>query len=200
MGKHKNKHNLKTLLVVILLSGIFLGCSLIVSPDLSVDHMVRKLLWPLWRLILLIGIGLVAGQTIEAFEWTGKLAFLARPLFWYGHLGDRCSAAFTTAFLSGAAANAMLLDFYKDGRISRRQLYSPSHRQYRGISHSCPAPSVAPVRGYFFNENGFADPADGSGGSNFKPGGCRHGLFLYRLRPRFPKVPGNEDQSLSVQD
>ncbi len=55
MGKHKNKHNLKTLLVVILLSGIFLGCSLIVSPDLSVDHMVRKLLWPLWRLILLIG-------------------------------------------------------------------------------------------------------------------------------------------------
>lgn len=123
MGKHKNKHNLKTLLVVILLSGIFLGCSLIVSPDLSVDHMVRKLLWPLGRLIPLIGIGLLAGQTIEAFGWTGKLAFLARPLFWYGHLGDRCSAAFTTAFLSGAAANAMLLDFYKDGRISRRQLF-----------------------------------------------------------------------------
>lgn len=106
-----------------MLSCVFLSCSTMISPDLSVDHLVRKLLWPLGRLMLFIGIGLFAGQVIEASGWTGKMAFLARPLFRYGHLGDRCSAAFTTAFLSGAAANAMLLDFYKDGRISRQQLF-----------------------------------------------------------------------------
>ncbi len=105
------------------LSCIFLICGIMMSPDLTIDHLARKLLWPLGRLMLFIGIGLFAGQIIEASGWTGKLAFFARPLFRYGHLGDRCSAAFTTAFLSGAAANAMLLDFYKDSHISKHQLF-----------------------------------------------------------------------------
>lgn len=123
MGRRKNKNNLLALLTVMVLSGVFLGCSIMMSPDLTADHLIRKLLWPLGRLMLFIGIGLFAGQVIEASGWTGKLAFFARPLFRYGHLGDHCSAAFTTAFLSGAAANAMLLDFYKDGRISKQQLF-----------------------------------------------------------------------------
>ena len=39
------------------------------------------------------------------------------------HLGDHCSAAFTAAFFSGVTANAMLLDFFKEGHITRRQLF-----------------------------------------------------------------------------
>lgn len=80
------------------------------------------LLWPLFRLVIFIGVGLVAGQIIEATGWTKFLGVISGPLFRSGNLGRRCIAAFTTAFLSGVAANAMLLNFYKDGKISRIQL------------------------------------------------------------------------------
>jgi hypothetical protein len=71
----------------------------------------------------LIALGLVVGQVIEATGWTQTLAVLARPLFRFGRLGNQCSAAFTAAFFSGVSANAMLLDFFKEGRISKQQLF-----------------------------------------------------------------------------
>ena len=79
--------------------------------------------WPILRLMVLITLGLVVGQVIEAAGWTRKLSFLAEPLFRFGNLGARCSAAFTTAFFSGVAANAMLYDHYREGRIEKRQLF-----------------------------------------------------------------------------
>ncbi len=103
--------------VVILTAGIYF------ANDLSLKIIISGLLWPLVRLMFFIGIGLVAGQVIEASGWTKILGDLASPLFRFGNLGHMCSAAFTTAFFSGVAANAMLLDFYKDEKISRRQLY-----------------------------------------------------------------------------
>ena len=103
--------------IAILLSGIYL------IDGLSGQKVVSKLLWPLLRLMLFIGAGLVTGQVIEALGWTKSLAVLAGPFFKFGNLGDRCSAAFTTAFFSGVAANAMLLDFFKEGKISRKQLF-----------------------------------------------------------------------------
>jgi hypothetical protein len=51
------------------------------------------------------------------------LGFFAAPIFKFGKLGQRCAAAFTTAFISGVAANSMLLGYYTDGKISRRQLF-----------------------------------------------------------------------------
>ena len=83
----------------------------------------RRLLWPLVQLMGTIALGLVVGQVIEATGWTRRLSILARPLFRFGRLGDRCGAAFTAAFASGVAANAMLQGFYADGKISRPQLY-----------------------------------------------------------------------------
>lgn len=79
--------------------------------------------WPILRLMALITLGLVVGQVIEAAGWTRKLSFLAEPLFRFGNLGSRCSAAFTTAFFSGVAANALLYDHYKEGRIEKRHLF-----------------------------------------------------------------------------
>ncbi len=84
---------------------------------------VKKLGLPLIRLIMFISIGLLAGQVIEGFGLTKQVAVLARPFFRYSNLGNHCSAAFTTAFISGAAANAMLLDFYKENKISKIQLF-----------------------------------------------------------------------------
>lgn len=78
---------------------------------------------PLIRLMFFICLGLIAGQVIESTGWTRYLAKMAGPLFRFAGLGERCSAAFTTAFVSGVASNAMLYGFYKDGNISRRQLF-----------------------------------------------------------------------------
>lgn len=91
--------------------------------NISLAISINKLGKPLLRLLIFISLGLLAGQVIENFGWTRQVAVLARPFFRFSNLGTRCSAAFTTAFFSGATANAMLLDFYEDQKISRIQLF-----------------------------------------------------------------------------
>ena len=83
----------------------------------------RNLLIPLLRMLGFILVGLAAGQIIETLGWTRHLAVLARPLFRFSRLGDRCGAAFTAAFFSGVTANAMLVEYYQEERITRRQLF-----------------------------------------------------------------------------
>ena len=109
---------------------VSLGISLVVIfgaltfiKELDTAQIVSRLLWPLLRLMIFITVGLMIGQIIEASGWIKTMAVLARPLFRFGHLGDYCSAAFTTAFFSGVSANAMLLGFFKENRITRRQLF-----------------------------------------------------------------------------
>ena len=101
----------------------FIFGALVLIKDLEAAQLVSRLLWPLSRLMMFIAIGLLVGQIIEVSGWIKHMAVVARPLFRFGHLGDHCSAAFTTAFFSGVSANAMLLDFFKEGHISRRQLF-----------------------------------------------------------------------------
>lgn len=101
---------------------IFVGGLLLVG-DLSAARIIHRLLFPLARLMGFIAIGLLAGQAIEVLGWTHALSVVARPFFRFGNLGERCSAAFTAAFVSGVSANAMLLDFYKDGKITKQQLF-----------------------------------------------------------------------------
>jgi len=100
---------------------LMVGANQIVS--LNAQAVFFKLLWPLVRLMIFIAIGLLVGQIIEATGWTKTLAVLARPLFRFGNMGNHCSAAFTTAFFSGVTANALLLDFLREAKITRRQLY-----------------------------------------------------------------------------
>ena len=102
---------------VVLLIGIF------ITEGLTAELLYDRLFIPLVRLMSFICIGLAAGQAIEALGWTREVAVLARPFFRFSKMGNQCSAAFTTAFLSGAAANAMLLDFYEEKKISKLQLF-----------------------------------------------------------------------------
>jgi hypothetical protein len=113
----------RSLAVSLALSLLVVGWGWFVLDALTIDRLVAHLVWPLSRLLLFITLGLIVGQAIEAAGWTRRLAVVAAPLFRFSHLGDRCSAAFTTAFFSGAAANAMLLEFYETEKISRRQLF-----------------------------------------------------------------------------
>ena len=103
-------------LAVTFLAGYFLEN---VGPDL----LVLRLGFPLLRLMGFVALGLVVGQAIEAAGWTRSLAVVTRPLFNFARLGDRCGAAFTTAFFSGVAANAMLADYHAQGDITRRQMF-----------------------------------------------------------------------------
>ncbi len=83
---------------------------------------LHRLILPLGRLLAVIAMGLAVGQVIESAGWTDKLGILGAPLFRFARLGPHCSAAFSAAFVSGTAANAMLYDFWKEGKISRYQL------------------------------------------------------------------------------
>jgi hypothetical protein len=113
----------RSLWISLTASVVVLAGGLLLIPDLTARQITLRLLWPLTRLMVFIAMGLLIGQVIEASGWTKTLAVVARPLFRFGNLGDRCSAAFTTAFFSGVTANAMLLNFYQEGTISRRQLF-----------------------------------------------------------------------------
>jgi len=123
MASQTDRPVFRSLILSLTISGLILLSGVILIPDLNIRQSLTRLLWPLTRLMLLISIGLIIGQVIEATGWTKTLAALARPLFRFGRLGDHCGAAFTAAFFSGVAANAMLLNSYQDGKITRKQLY-----------------------------------------------------------------------------
>ena len=119
----RNEVKYKNLIFSIFFTLICLLISLNYYENISLAVCIQKLGIPLLRLLLFISIGLLAGQVIESFGWTRQVAVFARPFFRFSNLGNRCSAVFTTAFISGAAANAMLLDFYEDNKISKMQLF-----------------------------------------------------------------------------
>jgi hypothetical protein len=121
MSSHSETER-RALWVALGLSGAMLAAGLWVVEGLTPPAIVSRMAWPLVRLLLLIALGLALGQIIESAGWTRGLGRLGAPLFRFARLGPRCSAAFTAAFFSGAAANAMLYDFWKEGRIDRVQL------------------------------------------------------------------------------
>jgi hypothetical protein len=82
----------------------------------------KRLIKPLLRLTLLISLGLFAGQVIEGSGWTGRLSMIVRPLMRWGHLSDASGASFTTAFVSGTAAQAMLVSFHEEGKLTRKEV------------------------------------------------------------------------------
>ncbi len=124
MSKTRKKQNN----ALALLAGLVITVSVIAAGLVWVDGVTaaklpRRLLWPLSRMLAYVGIGLVVAQAIDDTGWTRKLGIFAAPVFRFANLGHRCSAAFTAAFFSGVSANAMLLDFYKENQITRRQLF-----------------------------------------------------------------------------
>ena len=97
------------------------------SPNISSSFGDPSFLWkrlgkPLLRMTLLISLGLFAGQIIEATGWTGRLSTLVRPLMRWGHLSDYSGTSFTTAFVSGTAAQAMLVTFQDEGKLGRKEV------------------------------------------------------------------------------
>jgi hypothetical protein len=123
MSKKHSRSGYRGLAISTTISCLLLLWSLIFIESLTVPLLWTRLAKPLLTLMVLIGLGLIFAQVIEAKGWTEKLGILAGPIFKFANLGPKCSAVFSTAFFSGVAANAMLVDFYKEGKISKKQVY-----------------------------------------------------------------------------
>lgn len=113
-----------TVIVLLVLFGLALWQAGALDKSIPVDpwKVWERLVWPLMRLTLLIGVGLFAALIIEAAGWTDRLAVMARPFMKWGHLSPEMGSAFTTAFFSGTAALAMLATFLREGTMSRREV------------------------------------------------------------------------------
>jgi hypothetical protein len=92
------------------------------APTLSVEHLLRHLGLPLVRLLLFLAVGLLAAQVLESLGWAARLGKLAAPLLRWGRLREESGASFTAACFSGVLANTMLMTFYQEGKLSRREM------------------------------------------------------------------------------
>ncbi len=121
--RRQGRPRYRAFVVSLILSAVIFVAGLVFIDPPAAARIVGRLLFPLCRLMVFITLGLLAGQTMEILGWTRALSVVARPLFRFGNLGERCGAAFTAAFVSGVTANAMLLNFYRDGSITKKQLF-----------------------------------------------------------------------------
>jgi hypothetical protein len=111
------------LLVPLLLLAVYLlGLGPGGAPHLTLKKFYHQLASPLLRLLVYMGVGLLVGQAIESLGWAAKLGGWAKPLLGWGHLKKESGASFTAAFFSGILANTMLMTFYQEGKISRREM------------------------------------------------------------------------------
>ncbi len=54
--------------------------------------------------------------------WNSVVASISRPLMRAGNFSDYSGTAFTSAFLSGVAANTLLWNAYQEGKITKREM------------------------------------------------------------------------------
>lgn len=121
MQKQKPKY--KRLAVSIAVSVLMAAAGTLFIDAMDMETVTDRIVLPLARLCVFIGLGLAAAQVLEAKGWTRRLGFLARPMFSYANLGERCSATFSAAFFSGVSANAMLVDYHREGKITKQQMF-----------------------------------------------------------------------------
>jgi hypothetical protein len=110
----------KALAMAALVAFILAGA--VLWGQIPAGRLYIKLVKPLWRLSLAIGVGLLVGIFIENANLTARLGRVFAPLLRFGHLKEPSALAFTSAFFSAVAASTILMNAYKDRVISRREL------------------------------------------------------------------------------
>ncbi len=102
---------------------LFLFALLLKETNFDLRFITSRVFVPLLRLIAIMAATLYLTAVIEAKGWSRMVAALSRPLVRLGNLSDWSATAFTTAFLSGIAANTMLWNAYKEGKISKKEMF-----------------------------------------------------------------------------
>jgi|AntAceMinimDraft_9_1070365.scaffolds.fasta_scaffold35169_2 hypothetical protein len=95
---------------------------LFVAPGVDLPLIVHRIAWPLSRLLIIMALSLGLSALVEGMGWSEIVARLSRPLMRIGNFSDWSGTAFTTAFLSGVAANTILWNAYKEKKLSRREM------------------------------------------------------------------------------
>ncbi len=90
---------------------------LILEGALSPAYVLHRGLLPLARLLTIMALSLWLSALIEGMGWSEVLARVTRPLMGFAGFGEWTAAAFVTAFVSGIAANTMIWNAYKEGRM-----------------------------------------------------------------------------------
>jgi len=76
----------------------------------------------LLMLIPIIVIGIVLAELVVELKLVRALGFLMLPITKFGHLRTECGVSFLTAFGSPVAANSMLMEFYNNKLIERKEV------------------------------------------------------------------------------
>lgn len=92
------------------------------ATGLAEPSLWSALVWPLLRLLLGLALGLLVANVVECLRWTRHVARLAAPLAQAAHLRAVAAAAFSMAFVSPAAANALLAESHDMGELSKGEL------------------------------------------------------------------------------
>jgi hypothetical protein len=66
--------------------------------------------------------GVIVAEFLVGLGWINRISWITRPLMRIGRLRPECGASFLTAFLSPAAANAMLVRYHDAGVIGKQEL------------------------------------------------------------------------------
>ena len=119
-GKALSKKRTDLVWLIIIAASFWL---LLEATHFDLAFVVRRVIWPVSRLIAIMAGALFLSALIEAKGWAKFVSVLSRPLMKMGNLSDWSGTAFTTAFLSGIAASTMLWNAYQDGRISKKEMF-----------------------------------------------------------------------------
>ena len=76
----------------------------------------------LLMLIPIIVIGIVLAELVVELKLVHALGFLMLPITKFGHSRTECGVSFLTAFGSPVAANSMLMEFYNNKLIERKEV------------------------------------------------------------------------------
>ncbi len=98
------------------------GAFLLQAPDVNVQFIWRRIVWPLIRLLGVVTLTLGLTSLVEALGWSRFVSRLFQPLLRIGRFSSASSLAYTTAFLSGIAANTLLAKAWQEGAMDRREL------------------------------------------------------------------------------
>ena len=124
-GKQNNvKHKKSPKLAPYVWAAItFLSIGLLfIAPGVDWPLIVHRIAWPLSRLLIIMTLSLGLSALVEGMGWSEIVARLSRPLMHTGNFSDWSGTAFTTAFLSGVAANTILWNAYKEKKLSKREM------------------------------------------------------------------------------
>ena len=86
-----------------------------------IDAIFLALYSLLW-LIPVIVIGIILAELVVELKLVRALGFLMLPITKFGHLRTECGVSFLTAFGSPVAANSMLMEFYTNKLIDRKEV------------------------------------------------------------------------------